>query len=93
MEKTGWQVSDLNLIAVKEAFAAQAVSVNKRLGFDLNKVNISGGAITLNHPIGASGARVLVTLLHGMQRTGAKKGLATRCIGGGQGVAMAVEAL
>ncbi len=93
LEKAGWQVADLDLIEANEAFAAQAMSVNTDLGLDLNKVNISGGAIALGHPIGASGARVLVTLLHGMKRTGAKKGLATLCIGGGQGVAMAVEAV
>ncbi|EIJ34131.1 acetyl-CoA C-acetyltransferase [Thiothrix nivea] len=93
LEKAGWSVADLDLIEANEAFAAQAMSVNESLGFDLNKVNISGGAIALGHPIGASGARVLVTLLHGMKRTGAKKGLATLCIGGGQGVAMAVEAI
>ena len=93
LEKAGWSVADLDLIEANEAFAAQAMSVNTSLGFDLSKVNISGGAIALGHPIGASGARVLVTLLHGMKRTGAKKGLATLCIGGGQGVAMAVEAV
>lgn len=93
LEKAGWSVADLDLIEANEAFAAQAMSVNESLGFDLSKVNISGGAISLGHPIGASGARVLVTLLHGMKRTGAKKGLATLCIGGGQGVAMAVEAV
>ncbi|MEN9502941.1 MAG: hypothetical protein RI964_2226 [Pseudomonadota bacterium] len=93
LEKAGWTVADLDLVEANEAFAAQAMSVNESLGLDLNKVNISGGAIALGHPIGASGARVLVTLLHGMKRTGAKKGLATLCIGGGQGVAMAVEAL
>lgn len=93
LEKAGWSVADLDLIEANEAFASQAMSVNESLGFDLNKVNISGGAIALGHPIGASGARVLVTLLHGMKRTGAKKGLATLCIGGGQGVAMAVEAV
>lgn len=93
LEKAGWSVADLDLIEANEAFAAQAMSVNESLGLDLSKVNISGGAIALGHPIGASGARVLVTLLHGMKRTGAKKGLATLCIGGGQGVAMAVEAV
>ena len=93
LEKAGWSVADLDLIEANEAFAAQAMSVNESLGFDLSKVNISGGAISLGHPIGASGARVLVTLLHGMKRTGAKKGLATLCIGGGQGVALAVEAV
>ena len=91
LEKAGWTVDDLDLIEANEAFAAQAMSVNHELGFDTAKVNISGGAISIGHPIGASGARVLVTLLHGMQREQAKKGLATLCIGGGQGVAMAVE--
>ncbi|TNG02281.1 MAG: acetyl-CoA C-acetyltransferase [Gammaproteobacteria bacterium] len=91
LEKAGWQVSDLDLVEANEAFAAQAMSVNKELGWDMDKVNIHGGAIALGHPIGASGARVLVTLLHGMQRENANKGLATLCIGGGEGVAMAVE--
>ena len=93
LEKAGWSVADLDLIEANEAFAAQAMSVNQELGFDPVKVNISGGAIAIGHPIGASGARILVTLLHGMQRTGAKKGLATLCIGGGQGVALAVESV
>lgn len=93
LEKAGWGVDDLDLIEANEAFAAQAMSVNQELGLDTSKVNISGGAIALGHPIGASGARVLVTLLHGMKRNNAKKGLATLCIGGGQGVAMAVELL
>ena len=93
LEKAGWKVSDLDMIEANEAFAAQAMSVNESLEFDLSKVNVSGGAIALGHPIGASGARILVTLLYGMKRTGAKKGLATLCIGGGQGVAMAVEAV
>ncbi len=91
LEKAGWQVSDLDLVEANEAFAAQALSVNQSLGWDSTRVNISGGAIALGHPIGASGARVLVTLLHGMQRLSADKGLATLCIGGGQGVAMAVK--
>lgn len=91
LEKAGWQVGDLDLVEANEAFAAQALSVNQSLGWDSAKVNVSGGAIALGHPIGASGARVLVTLLHGMQRLSADKGLATLCIGGGQGVAMAVE--
>ncbi len=91
LDKAGWAVEDLDLIESNEAFAAQSMSVNSELGWDTDKVNISGGAIALGHPIGASGARVLVTLLHGMQRTDAKKGLATLCIGGGQGVALAVE--
>ena len=93
LERAGWSVSDLDLVEANEAFAAQAMSVNKDLGWDTTKVNISGGAISIGHPIGASGARVLVTLLHGMQREHAKKGLATLCIGGGQGVAMAVESV
>jgi acetyl-CoA C-acetyltransferase len=91
LKKAGWDISDLDLIESNEAFAAQALSVNKTLGWDTDKVNVSGGAISLGHPIGASGARILVTLLHGMQRKSARKGLATLCIGGGQGVAMAVE--
>ena len=91
LEKAGWSVDDLDLIESNEAFAAQSMSVNADLGWDTGKVNISGGAIALGHPIGASGARVLVTLLHGMKRTEAKRGLATLCIGGGQGVALAVE--
>lgn len=91
LDKAGWGVDDLDLIESNEAFAAQSMSVNTELAWDTDKVNISGGAIALGHPIGASGARVLVTLLHGMQRTDASKGLATLCIGGGQGVALAVE--
>ena len=91
LEKAGWTVDDLDLIESNEAFAAQSMSVNHDLEWDTSKVNISGGAIALGHPVGASGARVLVTLLHGMKRTGAKRGLATLCIGGGQGVALAVE--
>jgi acetyl-CoA C-acetyltransferase len=93
LERAGWGVGDLDLIEANEAFAAQAISVNRELGWDLSKVNVSGGAIAIGHPIGASGARVLVTLLHGMRRLGARRGLATLCIGGGQGVAMAVESL
>ncbi|MCB1727500.1 MAG: acetyl-CoA C-acetyltransferase, partial [Gammaproteobacteria bacterium] len=93
LQKAGWAVADLDLVEANEAFAAQAMSVNKELGWDMAKVNVSGGAISIGHPIGASGARVLVTLLHGMQREQARKGLATLCIGGGQGVAMAVESV
>lgn len=89
--KAGWSVDDLDLIESNEAFAAQSLSVNHDLEWDTSKVNISGGAIALGHPVGASGARVLVTLLHGMKRTDAKRGLATLCIGGGQGIALAVE--
>jgi acetyl-CoA C-acetyltransferase len=91
LERAGWRVADLDLVEANEAFAAQALSVNQEMGWDPEKVNVNGGAIALGHPIGASGARVLVTLLHEMGRRDAKKGLATLCIGGGQGVAMAVE--
>ncbi|WP_421990858.1 acetyl-CoA C-acetyltransferase [Roseococcus sp.] len=91
LEKAGWTVGDLDLIEANEAFAAQACAVNKDLGWDTSKVNVNGGAIALGHPIGASGARVLTTLLYEMQRRDAKKGLATLCIGGGMGVAMCLE--
>ncbi|BFM49077.1 acetyl-CoA C-acetyltransferase [Marinomonas sp. THO17] len=91
LEKMHWQVSDLDLIEANEAFAVQALCVNKELGLDVSKVNVNGGAIALGHPIGASGCRVLVTLLHQMSRQDAKKGLATLCIGGGMGVAMLVS--
>ncbi len=91
LEKAGWSVDDLDLIEANEAFAAQALAVNKDLGWDPDKVNVNGGAIALGHPIGASGARVLVTLLHEMAKRDAKKGLATLCIGGGMGIAMCVE--
>jgi acetyl-CoA C-acetyltransferase len=91
LEKAGWQVQDLDLIEANEAFAAQALSVNRELGWDLDKVNVNGGAIALGHPIGASGARVLVTLLYELKRRDAHRGLATLCIGGGQGIALAVE--
>jgi acetyl-CoA C-acetyltransferase len=91
LEKAGWKVDDLDLVEANEAFAAQAISVNKELGWDTDKVNVNGGAIALGHPIGASGGRVLVTLLHEMQKRDAKKGLVTLCIGGGMGIAMCVE--
>jgi len=91
LEKAGWTVDDLDLIEANEAFAAQACAVNKDLGWDTAKVNVNGGAIAIGHPIGASGARVLVTLLYEMQKRDAKKGLATLCIGGGMGIAMCVE--
>jgi acetyl-CoA C-acetyltransferase len=91
LDKAGWKVDDLHLVEANEAFAAQACAVNKGLGWDPAIVNVNGGAIALGHPIGASGARVLVTLLHEMKRRGAKKGLATLCIGGGMGIAMCVE--
>ena len=91
LEKAGWSVKDLELVEANEAFAAQALAVNKDLGWDPAIVNVNGGAIAIGHPIGASGARVLTTLLHEMARRNAKKGLATLCIGGGMGIAMAVE--
>lgn len=91
LAKAGWQLSDLDLIEANEAFAAQALAVGKELGWDASKVNVNGGAIALGHPIGGSGCRVLVTLLHEMIKRDAKKGLATLCIGGGQGVALAIE--
>jgi acetyl-CoA C-acetyltransferase len=90
LEKAGWDIGDLDLIEANEAFAAQAIAVNRELGWDTDKVNVNGGAIALGHPIGASGARILVTLLHEMRKRGVRKGLATLCIGGGQGVATAV---
>ncbi|RJG10502.1 acetyl-CoA C-acyltransferase [Pseudomonas cavernicola] len=91
LEKAGWTLEQLDLIEANEAFAAQSLSVGKELGWDTSKVNVNGGAIALGHPIGASGCRVLVTLLHEMIKRDAKKGLATLCIGGGQGVALAIE--
>ena len=91
LEKAGWSPDDLDLVEANEAFAAQACAVNKDLGWDPGKVNVNGGAIALGHPVGASGARVLTTLLHEMRRRDAKKGLATLCIGGGMGIAMCVE--
>jgi acetyl-CoA C-acetyltransferase len=91
LEKAGWKVKDLDLVEANEAFAAQALAVNKDMGWDPSIVNVNGGAIAIGHPIGASGARILVTLLHEMQKRGSKKGLATLCIGGGMGVAMCVE--
>ena len=91
LKRAGWKASDLDLIEANEAFAAQACAVNKDMGWDTDKVNVNGGAIAIGHPIGASGARVLVTLLYEMQRRDAKKGLATLCIGGGMGIAMCVQ--
>ncbi|MBN9318376.1 MAG: acetyl-CoA acetyltransferase [Caulobacterales bacterium 68-7] len=93
LEKAGWTVADLDLVESNEAFAAQSLCVTRELGLDPAKTNVNGGAIAIGHPIGASGARVLTTLLHEMKRSGAKKGLATLCIGGGMGVAMCVEAV
>ena len=91
LQKAGWSVSDLDLIEANEAFAVQALSVNKGLEWDAEKINVNGGAIALGHPIGASGCRILVTLLHEMIRRDAHKGLATLCIGGGMGVSLAIE--
>jgi acetyl-CoA C-acetyltransferase len=91
LEKAGWTIDDLDLIEANEAFAAQAIAVNREMGWDLAKVNVNGGAIALGHPIGASGCRVIVTLLHELIKRGGKKGLATACVGGGMGIAMCIE--
>ncbi|MFN7506053.1 MAG: acetyl-CoA C-acetyltransferase, partial [Limnobacter sp.] len=91
LEKAGWSASDLDLMEINEAFAAQACAVNKEMGWDTSKINVNGGAIALGHPIGASGCRVLVSLIHEMNKRDAKKGLASLCIGGGMGVALAVS--
>ena len=91
LEKTGLKIDDFDLIEANEAFAAQSVAVGKDLGFDLSKLNVNGGAIALGHPVGASGCRILVTLLHEMKKTGANRGLATLCIGGGMGCSTVVE--
>jgi acetyl-CoA C-acetyltransferase len=91
LHRAGWSIGDLDLIEANEAFAAQAIAVNRDLGWDTSKVNVNGGAIALGHPIGASGARILVTLLYEMRRRDVHKGLATLCIGGGQGISVAVE--
>jgi len=91
LERAGWKAADLDLVEANEAFAAQACAVNRELGWDRDRVNVNGGAIALGHPIGASGTRILVTLLHEMKRRGARKGLATLCIGGGMGIALCVE--
>ena len=91
LERAGWKAADLDLLEINEAFAAQACAVHNEMGWDTSKVNVNGGAIAIGHPIGASGCRILVTLLHEMQRRGAKKGIASLCIGGGMGVALTVE--
>ncbi len=91
LQKAGWKAQDPDLMEINEAFAAQACAVNQEMGWDTSKINVNGGAIAIGHPIGASGCRILVTLLHEMHRRGAKKGLASLCIGGGMGVALAVE--
>ena len=91
LQRAGWKAQDLDLLEINEAFAAQACAVNNEMGWDTSKVNVNGGAIAIGHPIGASGCRILVTLLHEMQRRNAKKGIASLCIGGGMGVALTVE--
>ena len=91
LARAGWTIADLDLIEANEAFAAQAIAVNRQLGWDTDRVNVNGGAIALGHPIGASGCRILVTLIHEMVRRDIRRGLATLCIGGGMGVALAVE--
>jgi len=91
LSRAGWSVGDLDLMEINEAFAAQALAVHQQMGWDTSKINVNGGAIAIGHPIGASGCRILVTLLHEMQKRDAKKGLASLCIGGGMGVALAVE--
>jgi acetyl-CoA C-acetyltransferase len=91
LRKAGWKHQEVDLMEINEAFAAQAIGVNKQMGWDTSKINVNGGAIAIGHPIGASGARILVTLLYEMARRDAKKGLASLCIGGGMGVALAVE--
>jgi acetyl-CoA C-acetyltransferase len=91
LQKAGWTAQDLDLMEINEAFAAQACAVNQEMGWDTSRINVNGGAIAIGHPIGASGCRVLVTLLHEMRRRGANKGLTSLCIGGGMGVALAVE--
>jgi acetyl-CoA C-acetyltransferase len=91
LERAGWKASDLDLLEINEAFAAQACAVHKEMGWDTSKVNVNGGAIALGHPIGASGCRILVTLLHEMQKRNSKRGIASLCIGGGMGVALTVE--
>ena len=91
LSRAGWTPQDLDLLEINEAFAAQAIAVNRQMGWDTSKVNVNGGAIALGHPIGASGCRILVTLLHEMAKRNSKKGLASLCIGGGMGVALAVE--
>jgi acetyl-CoA C-acetyltransferase len=91
LERAGWKAADLDVLEINEAFAAQACAVNREMGWDTSKVNMNGGAIAIGHPIGASGCRILVTLLHEMQRSNAKKGIASLCIGGGMGVALTIE--
>ena len=91
LQLAGWTIDDLDLIEANEAFAAQAIAVNREMGWDLERVNVNGGAIALGHPIGASGTRIMLTLVHEMMKRGLKKGIATLCVGGGMGIAMCVE--
>ena len=91
LERAGWKAADLDLLEINEAFAAQACAVHQEMGWDTSKVNVNGGAIAIGHPIGASGCRILVTLIHEMQKRDAHKGLASLCIGGGMGVALTLE--
>jgi acetyl-CoA C-acetyltransferase len=91
LQRAGWKAAELDLLEINEAFAAQACAVNNEMGWDTSKINVNGGAIAIGHPIGASGCRILVTLLHEMKRRGARKGIASLCIGGGMGVALTVE--
>ena len=91
LKKAGWKAADLDLLEINEAFAAQACAVNQEMGWDTSKINVNGGAIAIGHPIGASGCRILVTLIHEMIRRDARRGLASLCIGGGMGVALAIE--
>ena len=91
LEKAGWKVEELDLVEANEAFAAQAMSVNKDMGWDTDKINVNGGAIAIGHPIGASGARILVTLINALENHGLKRGIAAICIGGGEGTAIAIE--
>jgi acetyl-CoA C-acetyltransferase len=93
LERAGWDLADVDLIEINEAFAVQVVAISRELGINPDKLNVNGGAVALGHAIGASGARVLVTLLHEMKRSGARKGAATLCVGGGMGVAMCLEAI
>jgi acetyl-CoA C-acetyltransferase len=91
LSRADWTIKDLELMEINEAFAAQAIAVNRQMGWETSRINVNGGAIALGHPIGASGCRILVTLIHEMMRRNAKKGLASLCIGGGMGVALALE--
>ena len=91
LDKANWKIGDLDLIEANEAFAVQSLAVNKELGWDTSKINVNGGAIALGHPVGSSGARILITLMYEMKKRNAKKGLATLCIGGGMGIAMCIE--